>query len=131
MVGIVIVSHSRKIAQGVIELCSQMIQDNVQIIAAGGTADDSIGTDTNLIMESIKQADTGDGVLVLVDLGSAIMSTELALDFLDEDLRNRVSIADAPLVEGSIAAVVQAGIGSNLAEVKASAEESKHMVKIT
>lgn len=131
MVGIVIVSHSRKIAQGVIELCSQMIQDNVQIIAAGGTADDSIGTDTNLIMESIKQADTGDGVLVLVDLGSAIMSTELAFDFLDEDLRNRVSIADAPLVEGSIAAVVQAGIGSTLAEVKAAAEESKHMVKIT
>jgi dihydroxyacetone kinase DhaKLM complex PTS-EIIA-like component DhaM len=81
-------------------------------------------------MEAIKRADNGDGVLVLVDMGSAVMSTEVALELLDEDLRNKVLIADAPIVEGSIGAVVQASMGSSLEEVKSVAEQSKSMIKV-
>ncbi|WIF93928.1 dihydroxyacetone kinase phosphoryl donor subunit DhaM [Caminicella sporogenes] len=130
MVGIVIVSHSKKIAEGVVELCSQMAQGEVKVIAAGGTEDGRIGTDAVKIMEAIKKANSGDGVLILVDMGSAIMSTQLALDLLDEDFKNNVVIVDAPIVEGSIGAVVQASIGSCLQEVKKVAEESKNLKKI-
>jgi len=130
MVGIVVVSHSEKIAEGVVELCSQMAVKGQRIEAAGGTEDGRIGTDAMKIMEAIKRADDGDGILILVDMGSAIMSTELALDLLDEDLRKRVVIADAPIVEGSIGAVVQASTGSSIEKVAYVARESKNIVKI-
>ncbi|GAB6085372.1 dihydroxyacetone kinase phosphoryl donor subunit DhaM [Alkaliphilus crotonatoxidans] len=130
MVGIVIVSHSEKIALGIAELCNQMTQGNVSIEAAGGTTDGRIGTDAMKIMEAIQRADTGDGVVVLMDLGSAVMSTELALDLLEDKLRERVVLVDAPIVEGSISAAVQASIGSMLEEVKLGALESKGMVKL-
>lgn len=125
MIGIVIVSHSEKIAQGIVELCSQMLQVPVRIVAAGGTEDERIGTDALRIMEAIKRADSGDGVLILADMGSAVISTELALDLLDEDLKSRIKIADAPIVEGSIAAAVQACTGSSLEEVLRIAEDSR------
>ncbi|WP_432404029.1 dihydroxyacetone kinase phosphoryl donor subunit DhaM [Wukongibacter sp. M2B1] len=130
MVGIVIVSHSEKIAEGVVELNRQMAIAGQKIEAAGGTEDGRIGTDTMKIMEAIIRADDGDGVLILVDMGSAIMSTELALDLLDEDLKKRVVIADAPIVEGSIGAVVQASTGSSLEKVLSTAKKSKNIVKI-
>lgn len=130
MVGIVVVSHSEKIAQGVVELCGQMAHSEQKIAAAGGTADGRIGTDATKIMEAVKKADDGDGVLILVDMGSAIMSTELALDLLDEDFKKRVMIADAPIVEGSIAAAVQASTGSSLEEVMLVAKQSKDITKI-
>ncbi|MCT4619137.1 MAG: dihydroxyacetone kinase phosphoryl donor subunit DhaM [Marinisporobacter sp.] len=128
MVGMVIVSHSEKIAKGIVELCNQMA-DNVKIQAAGGTDDGRIGTDATKIMTAIEKVYSEDGVLVLVDLGSAIMSTELALDLLEDGIREKIAIADAPIVEGSIAASVQAAIGSSLEEVKAVAEESKNLSK--
>jgi dihydroxyacetone kinase phosphotransfer subunit len=124
----VIVSHSEKIAKGIVELCNQMA-DNVKIQAAGGTDDGRIGTDATKIMTAIEKVYSEDGVLVLVDLGSAIMSTELALDLLEDGIREKIAIADAPIVEGSIAASVQAAIGSSLEEVKAVAEESKNLSK--
>lgn len=129
MVGIVVVSHSEKIAEGVVELCSQMALPGQKIEAAGGTEDGRIGTDAMKIMEAIKRADDGDGVLILVDMGSAIMSTELALDLLDENLRKGVVIADAPIVEGSIGAVVQASTGSALEKVASVARQSKNIAK--
>jgi dihydroxyacetone kinase phosphotransfer subunit len=128
MVGMVIVSHSEKIAKGIIDLCNQMA-DNVKIEAAGGTDDGRIGTDATKIMTAIEKAYSEEGVLVLVDLGSAIMSTELALDLLEDEMREKIAIADAPIVEGSIAASVQAAMGSSLEEVKAVAEESKNLSK--
>ncbi|WP_432667088.1 dihydroxyacetone kinase phosphoryl donor subunit DhaM [Wukongibacter baidiensis] len=130
MVGIVIVSHSEKIAEGIVELSRQMANEGQKIEAAGGTGDGRIGTDTMKIMDAIVRADDGDGVLILVDMGSAIMSTELALDLLDEELKKRVVIADAPIVEGCIGAVVQASTGSSLEEVVSTAKESKNMVKV-
>ncbi|QZY54417.1 dihydroxyacetone kinase phosphoryl donor subunit DhaM [Crassaminicella profunda] len=128
MVGMVIVSHSEKIAKGIVELCSQMA-DNVKIEAAGGTDDGRIGTDATKIMAAIEKVYSEEGVLILVDLGSAILSTELALDLLEDKMREKIVIADAPIVEGSIAASVQAAIGSSLEEVKAVAEESKNLSK--
>lgn len=130
MVGIVIVSHSQKIAEGVCELAGQMAGANQKIIASGGMADGSIGTDAIRISEAIESANEGEGVLVLVDLGSAIISTETALELMDPDLAAKVVIADAPIVEGAISAAVQASIGSTLQEVKEASELAKSMQKI-
>ncbi|MGV8144992.1 MAG: dihydroxyacetone kinase phosphoryl donor subunit DhaM [Alkaliphilus sp.] len=123
MIGIVIVSHSSKIAAGVVELCSQMAHKDLKIIPAGGTKDGEIGTDAIMISEAILKANEGDGVLILVDLGSAILNTEMALDFIDDTIKDRVMIADAPIVEGSIAATVQASISNSIEEIKLAAEE--------
>ena len=80
MVGIVIVSHSYKVAEGVYDLAMQMAAENDHIIPAGGMEDNSIGTDAFKIMQAIEQADTGDGVAILADLGSGIMSAEMAIE---------------------------------------------------
>lgn len=129
MVGIVIVTHSVKTAEGIVETASQMASPGQRIIAAGGAVDGSVGTDALKIGEAIRAADDGSGVVVLVDLGSAIFSTETALELLEEELRPRVRIADAPVVEGAIAAVVQASLGAGLEEVAATAEEARDLRK--
>lgn len=126
MIGLVIVSHSRMLAEGVKELALQMGQNKVKIEAAGGIDDDEnpIGTDPMKIEEAIRAAYSDDGVLVLMDIGSAIMSAEIALEFLDDDVRNKVVLCEAPLVEGAIAAAAQAMSGSTLKEVIAEAKNS-------
>ena len=86
MVGIVIVSHSAKAAEGIRELAMQMASPETPILAAGGMEDGGIGTDAFRIQTAIEEADRGEGVLLLVDLGSAIMSAETAIDFLDEEI---------------------------------------------
>jgi dihydroxyacetone kinase phosphotransfer subunit len=130
MVGIVIVSHSYKVAEGIKELSMQMANSSLNIKAAGGLSDRSIGTDAILISESIAGADTGDGVLVLFDLGSALFSTWTAIEFLDEPLRQRVKIADAPILEGSIVAAIQASAGNTLEIVTEAAEETRAVSKL-
>ena len=129
MVGIVIVSHSQKIADGIVELCRQMADKNLKIISAGGTSDGRIGTDAMKIMSAIKEANEESGVLVMVDLGSALISTETAIDFLDDSLKQRVLIADAPIVEGSVVASIESSMGSKLAKVKKTAEEARNLHK--
>ncbi|WP_423924016.1 dihydroxyacetone kinase phosphoryl donor subunit DhaM [Frigoribacterium sp. 2-23] len=119
-IGIVIVSHSAKIAEGVVELAGQMAP-GTQIIAAGGTDDGGLGTSFDLIQAALARADSGDGVVVLCDLGSAILTAETAVDFLDDAQRDRVVIADAPLVEGAVAASVTAETGGSLDDVVAAA----------
>lgn len=129
MVGIVVVSHSKKLAQEIIGFSMEMAQTDIKVINAGGTSDERFGTDATIIMNAIQKADDGSGVVILVDLGSAIMSANMAIEFLDEDLQKRVFIADAPIVEGAIAAISQASIGSSLEEVKKSAERAKEYSK--
>ncbi len=129
MVGIVIVSHSAKVAEGIRDMAAQMAKPGQRIVAAGGVADGVIGTDAVRIFEAVKEADDGSGVVILVDLGSAIMSTETAMELLDEDLRARVRIADAPLLEGAISGVVQASLGGGLEEVVATAEGARELRK--
>lgn len=131
MVGIVIVSHSNKVAEGIYELAIQMTGTDHRILAAGGMDDGSIGTDAIKIKDAIISANDGDGVLVLADLGSGIISSQVAIELLkDEGQDINVEIADAPIFEGSISAAVQASVGDTLKEVLASAEMAKHMSKL-
>lgn len=120
-VGLVVVSHSAKIAEGVVDLAAQMAAD-VQIVAAGGTDDGGIGTSFEKVQQALSDAESGDGVLVLCDLGSAVMTAETAVEFLDDP--SAAVIADAPLVEGTIAAAVSAQGGADLSAVQAAAEEA-------
>lgn len=129
MVGIVIVSHSAKAAEGIKELAEQMSGAEDSIIAAGGLEDGSIGTDAVRIMEAVKKADKGDGVVILADLGSAVLSSSLAIELLGDDAAERVKIADAPILEGAIIAAVQASIGDNIEDVLAAAEEARNLPK--
>jgi phosphoenolpyruvate---glycerone phosphotransferase subunit DhaM len=128
-VGLVVVSHSAKVAEGVVEMAAQMAT-GVRIEAAGGTDEGGIGTDATLIAEAIAAADSGDGVLVFADLGSAVLSAQLAIDELvDEQRRGSVRIADAPLVEGAVIAAIQASTGSSLDEVAEAARGAATMGK--
>lgn len=123
MIGIVIVSHSRKIGEGVRDLAQQMVQDRVPIAVAAGLDDltDPIGTDPVQVQAAIESVYSVDGVLVLMDLGSALLSAETALDFLTPEQRSNVFLCEAPLVEGALAAAVQAMTGSTIMQVMAEA----------
>ena len=116
MVGIVIVSHSEKIAEGVKEVAEQMVPE-VKIYSAGGTDDGRIGTDAMKISAAIENAFDKDGVILLFDLGSSLMNAEMAIEFLDEDIKSKVEIIDAPLVEGAIVAAVYASMNKTIEEI--------------
>ncbi|WP_434616949.1 dihydroxyacetone kinase phosphoryl donor subunit DhaM [Arthrobacter sp. A5] len=122
-VGLVIVSHSEKLALGVVELAAQMAS-GVRIVAAGGTdgavGAARIGTSLERIMDALDAADSGDGVLILTDLGSAVMTAESALEIMGDPLS--AALADAPLVEGAVAAAVAAQSGAGLDAVRKAAE---------
>ena len=127
-VSLVIVSHSAKVAEGVVDLAAQMAA-GVPILAAGGTDEGGIGTSFDRIQTSIERgldaSTTGEsGVVVLCDLGSAILTAETVLEFLNEDAASRVRLADAPLVEGAIAAAVESAGGAPLARVAEIAESA-------
>ena len=120
MVNILLVSHSYQLASGVAELVRQMApSDSVKIDVAAGIGDDhqEIGTNAVEIMEKLNALYTPEGTLVLMDLGSAILSAEMALDMLDEEVKTQVRLCPAPFVEGAIAAGVQANMGSDLDSV--------------
>ncbi|MEO8973882.1 MAG: phosphoenolpyruvate--protein phosphotransferase [Ktedonobacteraceae bacterium] len=123
-VGLVIVSHSAQLAAGVAELAGQMTQGKIPIATAGGAGNGILGTSVETILTAIQSVDGPDGVLVLLDLGSAILSTEMALEMLDDDQRNHVLLSSAPMVEGAIAAAVESSLGRTLAEVKLAAERT-------
>lgn len=129
MVGIVVVSHSNGLAEETTQLALQMAQAELKVINAGGTASNEFGTDPMKIMSAIDEADSGDGVLILLDIGSAIMSTEMAIE-MSGCATDKVKIADAALVEGCIAAITSASIGMTLEEVKQSAEEAMQFPKV-
>ncbi|MCL4803710.1 MAG: phosphoenolpyruvate--protein phosphotransferase [Anaerolineae bacterium] len=126
MVGLVIVSHSARLAEGVRELAEQMTQGRVPLAVAGGIddADNPIGTDAMKVMEAIDAVYSDDGVVILMDLGSALLSAETALDFLPDEQRANVFLSKAPLVEGAMAAAVQAMVGAPVKMVLAEAESA-------
>jgi phosphoenolpyruvate-protein phosphotransferase/dihydroxyacetone kinase phosphotransfer subunit len=119
MVGLVIVSHSRGIADSLVALVRQMVGPDVPIaIAAGaGPSGSDFGTNAVEISGAIQSVFGPDGVLLLMDLGSAILSAETALDLLPEEMRQGIRFCGAPLVEGAISAAVQAGLGADLETV--------------
>ena len=121
MVGIVVVSHSDALAQGVVALAREMGGSGLALEAAGGTAEPGVlGTDAERVREAIERAMSDDGVLVLMDLGSALMSAEFAVELLGETA-GKVLLSEAPLVEGAVAAAAAASGGASLEEVAAEA----------
>jgi phosphocarrier protein FPr len=119
MIGIVLVSHSATLAEGVRELAVQMVRDKVPIAVAGGVDNlyDPIGTDPFRVLHAIEAVYSEDGVIVLMDLGSALMSAEASLDFLAPEQREHIYLCEAPLVEGAIAAAVRAMAGGTVTQV--------------
>lgn len=123
-VGLVFVSHSSQLAAGAVALAGQMAP-SVTLLAAGGTDDDGIGTSFAKVMTAVGEADTGSGVVVVSDLGSALLTAETVLDLLPEDERARVRVVDGPFVEGGVAAAVAAETGADLAGVAAAVEDAR------
>ncbi|WP_448590771.1 dihydroxyacetone kinase phosphoryl donor subunit DhaM [Thermoflexus hugenholtzii] len=131
MVALVIVAHSAKLAEGVKELADQMAQGRVPIFAAGGLDAHTLGTNVERIREALEAAlSQADEVLVLMDLGSAVIGTQMAMEMLPPEVRPRILLSQAPLVEGAIVAAVEAAIGKAAAEVEASAVEACRMPKV-
>lgn len=130
-VGIVVVAHSHQLAEGVREVAEQMAGGIVTIKAAGGAGEGALGTDAEAIARAISEADSGQGVLVLMDLGSAVLSTETAVEMLNDDLQARVRLSDAPIVEGAVVAAVEASIDRSLDEVARAADDARQMTKVT
>lgn len=124
-VGIVLVSHSDKIAEGTVELAQQMAGD-VVIKGAGGTDDGRIGTSFTKVMEAIQAADNGEGVAVITDLGSAVLTAESVLEFLDNKQRERVAVINASFVKAAVAAATTAQGNGDLAACVRAAEMAIH-----
>lgn len=119
MVGIVLVSHSKSIVNGISELASQMVP-NAKLALAGGTDDGRLGTDANKIMNAIESVYSDDGVIILFDLGSAYMNAQMAIEFLDDNMQENIEIVDASLVEGAITAIVESSLEKSKEEIKKS-----------
>ncbi len=126
MVGLVIVSHSAALADGVMELAREMGGGEVAIEAAGGMEDGAIGTDAERVREAVERVRSPDGVLVLMDLGSALMSAEMAAE-MAEPGGGEILLSEAPLVEGAVAAAALAGAGASLEEVAREARGAMRM----
>ncbi|MFT9497957.1 dihydroxyacetone kinase phosphoryl donor subunit DhaM [Anaerosolibacter sp.] len=131
MIGIVIVSHSQKVADGIKEIAEEMNHGKVEIKAAGGVDEDDgrIGTSAFKIKEEIEGIHYIENILLFVDMGSAAMNAEMAVEMLDEELKQKVWLVDAPLVEGVIAATIQASITDSIEDILATAMESRDFQK--
>ena len=127
MVGIVLVSHSSELARGLADLASQVAGPEVRIEPAGGGPEGSLGTSGDLVREAIERADSGEGVLVLADLGSSILTVR---HLLEGRANGHVRLADAPLVEGAVAAAVISSAGQPLEAVLQAAEEARGAHKL-
>ncbi len=128
IVGIVLVSHSAALAEGTAYLAAQVSGGMVTIVAAGGTDDGDLGTSAAKVERGLREADGGAGVVVLPDLGSAVLTVRAVLE--DHGEAASVLLADAPFVEGAVAATVAAAAGAELKAVAAAAEEARHVRKL-
>jgi len=128
-VGIVLVSHSAALAEGTAELAGQIAGGTVIIATAGGTEDGRIGTSIDKVERALRLADGGAGVVILPDLGSSVLTVR-ALLAEPEDLPDQVAVADAPFVEGAVAATVTAAAGGDVKAVLSAAEEARHARKL-
>lgn len=132
MVGLVLISHSGTLVEGLRDMVAQVAGADVPVAIAGGTQDGRLGTSAPTIAAAIRSTlDAGvESALVLLDLGSAALSLEVALEEFDEGDRARIRISEAPLVEGAILAAVQASVGASIDEVVAAADGAATMAKL-
>ena len=126
MVGIVVASHSSRLAEGVVEVARMMAPD-VPIIAAGGMDDGSCGTSCRKIIGAVKKIYSDDGVALIADIGSSILSAEMAVEILK---RPKLKLVDCPLVEGTLIAAVESKLGKNLDEIELSAIRARSIRKL-
>ena len=124
MVGIVIVSHSQKLSEGVVEVAAMMAED-APLAAAGGMENGELGTSYDRIQQAIDSVYSDDGVIILADMGSAVMTAEIVLEEMETD---NVVIVDCPLVEGAILAAIDSVAGRDLAQI-VTRVESAHSAK--
>ncbi|MFN8928066.1 MAG: dihydroxyacetone kinase phosphoryl donor subunit DhaM [Rhodospirillales bacterium] len=122
-VGIVIVSHSAKVAEGAADMVRQMVGDMVPLAWTGGDAAGGLGTSVEGIQDAVRRAWSDAGVAILVDLGGAEMNAEMAVEMAEEEGRGRVVVCNAPVVEGAVIAATEASGGSALDTVRRTAEE--------
>ncbi len=126
MVGIVIVSHSEKLAEGVVEVSKMMVPDAV-VIAAGGMEDGGLGTSFDKIAKAVEEAERGDGVIIIMDMGSAVMTAEMVVEAYPD---KKIVLADCPIVEGAISGSVTASMNAPMDAVLEAIAESKEYSKI-
>ena len=129
-VGVVLVSHSEAIAAGLAELIAEVAGPQVPIVTAGGGPSGSLGTDGGKVQAALRTAASGGGAVVLMDLGSSVLSVRAALAELQSRERELLRVADAPLVEGALAAAVTASTGADLATVADAAEGARTIAKL-
>ena len=129
-VGIVLVSHSAALAEGTAELAGQIAGGTVIIATAGGTEDGRIGTSIDKVERALRLADGGAGVVILPDLGSSVLTVRTLLADELDDLPGPLEVADAPFVEGAVAAAVTAAAGGSLKAVLDAAQEARHARKL-
>jgi phosphoenolpyruvate---glycerone phosphotransferase subunit DhaM len=122
-VGVVIVSHSPKVAEGAADMVRQMVGEEVPLAWTGGNPSGSLGTDVGQIMAAIDRAWSNAGVVILVDLGGAETNSEMAIEMLPDERRGKVLICNAPVVEGAVVAATEAAGGSSVDLVRQTAEE--------
>jgi dihydroxyacetone kinase phosphotransfer subunit len=122
-VGVVIVSHSPKVAEGAADMVRQMVGEEVPLAWTGGNPTGGLGTDVGQIMAAIDRAWSESGVVILVDLGGAETNSEMAIEMLPEERRGKVLICNAPVVEGAVVAATEAAGGSAVEIVRQTAEE--------
>ena len=125
-VGIVLVSHSAPLAEGLAELLAQIGSSDVPVAVAGGTSDGRLGTSVELVEKAIQAAEAGDGVVIIPDLGSSVLTVRTVLA---EDSRDRAIMVDCPFVEGSVAAAVTASTGASRDEVAEAARQARDVPK--
>jgi len=129
VVGIVLVSHSEKLVEGLAELLAQLSSTSVPLAYAGGAASGDLGTSADKIAVALRQVYSDDGVIVLLDMGSAVLSAEVAIEGLSNEQQQRVKMSDAPLVEGAVLAVIHAAMGQSLAQIMEAVEAARNMPK--
>ena len=134
MIGIVVVSHSSKVSEGICDMVEKIStgpDNSLPIVAAGGNSKGELGTDVKRIFVAINKVHDGDGVVVLCDLGSGVVNSQKAIEMLDDALRNTVRIADAPILEGAVGAAVEIASEKSctLDDVVNAAESSRSLHK--
>jgi dihydroxyacetone kinase phosphotransfer subunit len=129
-VGLVLVSHSAAIADGLAEFVGQVAGPEVAIVPAGGGPDGTLGTDGGRVLDALRSVAGGAGAVVLMDLGSSVLSVRAALDELEPAESEGIAVVDAPFVEGAIAAGVAASTGVSRDDVAAAALEARGTAKL-
>ena len=129
-VGLILVSHSAPIADGLADLVAQVAGPDVPIVAVGGASDGSLGTDGGKVLDALRDAAAGPGAVVLMDLGSSVLAVRAAQNELSPEELDRIVVADAPLVEGAVAAGVTASSGVSAEDVAAAAQEARSVAKL-